>query len=217
MTPQRVERDDGTVTVVSEPALVDPVKQSGDTRTYKVTTIGWTGNTSKPTSIRVEIPKAPQLGPVPPKPTVHLSDLKPVKATTGWGKVTLNRTCGNRPITIGKEVFKKGIGVHAHSLLVYGVKPEYKRFVAVVGLDDEEVFQGAGSVAFEVYADRKEMGETATLLAKSPILAFDRIRRWHFDVAIPAGTKELRLVVTDAGDGIRCDHADWADAGFVTE
>src|SRR5690606_24438165 len=28
--------------------------------------------------------------------------------------------------------------------------------------------------------------------------------------------KELYLVVTDAGDGASCDHADWADAHFVT-
>jgi hypothetical protein len=25
------------------------------------------------------------------------------------------------------------------------------------------------------------------------------------------------LITEDAGDGIRCDHADWAEAGFVTK
>jgi hypothetical protein len=28
--------------------------------------------------------------------------------------------------------------------------------------------------------------------------------------------RQLRLVVTDAGDGIAADHADWVDAGFMT-
>ncbi|MBN2452098.1 MAG: DUF1080 domain-containing protein, partial [Lentisphaeria bacterium] len=27
----------------------------------------------------------------------------------------------------------------------------------------------------------------------------------------------MRLVVGDAGDGVGCDHADWANAGFLTE
>ena len=30
------------------------------------------------------------------------------------------------------------------------------------------------------------------------------------------GGAELKLLVTDAGDGINCDHADWADAVFVS-
>jgi len=29
------------------------------------------------------------------------------------------------------------------------------------------------------------------------------------------GVDELRLVVTDAGDGINSDHADWADARLI--
>ncbi|MCX7599613.1 MAG: NPCBM/NEW2 domain-containing protein [Armatimonadetes bacterium] len=29
------------------------------------------------------------------------------------------------------------------------------------------------------------------------------------------GVEELELVVTDAGDGITCDHADWADARLL--
>lgn len=31
------------------------------------------------------------------------------------------------------------------------------------------------------------------------------------------GAKTLRLVVTDAGNGINNDHADWADAKFILE
>ncbi|MFM7867041.1 MAG: NPCBM/NEW2 domain-containing protein, partial [Planctomycetaceae bacterium] len=31
-----------------------------------------------------------------------------------------------------------------------------------------------------------------------------------------AGAQELHLVVTNAGDGDSCDHADWAEARLVT-
>jgi alpha-galactosidase len=35
-------------------------------------------------------------------------------------------------------------------------------------------------------------------------------------VSVPLdGVDELTLVVTDAGDGINCDHADWADARLI--
>ena len=34
----------------------------------------------------------------------------------------------------------------------------------------------------------------------------------NIDVAIPLDADELRLVVTDAGDGVTSDHADWANA-----
>ncbi len=38
----------------------------------------------------------------------------------------------------------------------------------------------------------------------------------HIDVELPKGAKRIRLIATDAGDGSSCDHANWANAGFVT-
>jgi hypothetical protein len=38
----------------------------------------------------------------------------------------------------------------------------------------------------------------------------------HVDVSV-AGVRLLRLVVTDAGDGINSDHADWAGARLVSK
>jgi len=37
------------------------------------------------------------------------------------------------------------------------------------------------------------------------------------NVKIPANSKTIRLIATDANDGIECDHADWAEAGFLLE
>ncbi len=39
----------------------------------------------------------------------------------------------------------------------------------------------------------------------------------HFDIPLPSAAKRIDLLVEDAGDGVRCDHADWVDAGFVTK
>jgi hypothetical protein len=46
---------------------------------------------------------------------------------------------------------------------------------------------------------------------------FGGIERWHFNVALPAKCTRVRLVVSDAGDGDKSDHADWVNAGFRTE
>ncbi len=72
------------------------------------------------------------------------------------------------------------------------------------GIGDDE----RPRVVFQVWADRQ-------LLAESPALTWKTLNRWHFDVPIPAKTRSLRLVVTDAADGIAADHADWVEAGFV--
>jgi hypothetical protein len=37
----------------------------------------------------------------------------------------------------------------------------------------------------------------------------------YLNVEIPAGSQTIRLIVTDANDGVECDHADWAEAGFL--
>jgi hypothetical protein len=40
---------------------------------------------------------------------------------------------------------------------------------------------------------------------------------WGIDIPLPPGTKTLQLIIWDAGDAPDSDHADWADAGFITE
>jgi hypothetical protein len=61
------------------------------------------------------------------------------------------------------------------------------------------------------------MGEPPVLIAKSPRLCAKTVRAWSFDVELSSRFKELRLVVTDAGDGIAADHADWVEAGFLMQ
>jgi alpha-galactosidase len=114
---------------------------------------------------------------------------------------------------LGGTVYASGIGVHAESVLVYEVRPEYRRFVAVAGIDDEK----KDSVASMVFKVITEVGGLKKEIAASPkLLAQRQPARWYFDVAIPDQCTRLRLVVEDAGAGINSDHADWVDAGFMT-
>jgi hypothetical protein len=98
----------------------------------------------------------------------------------------------------------------------YALKPEFRRFVALAGADENlvEVSNGSNlaqypSVVFKVLIDGQEA-------AVSPVMRV-KTDAWHFDVPIPAGARRLSLVTMDAGNGSREDFADWAEAGFMVQ
>jgi len=154
--------------------------------------------------------------PTPPAPEVYLDGLKPVSAINGWGTLGVNKSILGRPLVVDGKSYMHGLGCHANSVLVYVPPAGAKRFVAIVGLDDGRKDDPRASVTFEVYGDVKEMGEAPELLAKSPVLSSKTLRSWAFNVDLTERHKEVRLVVTDAGDGVAADHADWVNAGFYT-
>jgi hypothetical protein len=103
-------------------------------------------------------------------------------------------------------VFEKGLGGSASSEILYDLQPEWKRFVATVGVDDEMNDWDLQSIQFSVWVDGEKLTE-------SPILR--RGDLWRFNVALPEGGKRLRLFAWDTGFSINCDHADWGGAGFL--
>ncbi len=75
-----------------------------------------------------------------------------------------------------------------------------RTFSAFVGVDSEVGRQG--SVVFQVW-------KGTTKIADSGVLRGGDAAKWlSVDVT---GAAEIRLVVTDAGDGAANDHADWGD------
>ena len=169
-----------------------------------------------------------RMGPAPPAPEIAIGDLKPIRSVgfghTYGGNV---RYSGNtkppqkdksnlgQDIRINRKSYPRGMGVHAPCELMYEIKPEYQRFVALAGADENVVAISNGSnlarypsVVFKVFIDGKEAAASPVMRMQSPA--------WRFDVPIPAGSKIIALAVTDAGDGSREDFADWAEAGFIT-
>jgi hypothetical protein len=208
-----VQRDGGPAVVVDQASYTDEAPEPGRDHIYQVSV--YTGRADAPaTSVMVKTPAEPTPGPVPPAPDVFLSEIKPAKATTGWGQVTTDRSVGGKPLTIGGKTFARGLGTHAPSVISYPLKPEYRRFVAIAGLDDGQRHEQDGSVVFRVRIVKEDRSTSEN--ARSPVLTWRKEGRWHFDVPIPTGATAIELVVDDADDGIRCDHADWAQAGFIT-
>ena len=135
--------------------------------------------------------------------TTPLGDLCPDSARQDYGQYAVDRSILNRPLQIGNRTFTQGIGTHANSELLFDLDGPYDRFEAIIGVDAEMRSYKTSSVVFIVKGDGRELFRSETMRIDSPP------RRASVSLA---GVRELRLIVTDAGDGINCDHADWAEA-----
>jgi len=126
-----------------------------------------------------------------------------VAVSQGWKETRTDASISGQPLRIAGQHYEKGLGTHAPGEMVFPLDRRHKKFLADVGVDD----QGGptGSVVFQVLLDGRP--------------AFDSgVMKWHqpakhiaLDVT---GIAELRLVVTDGGDGVQGDHADWANAAI---
>ncbi|MFI0225266.1 NPCBM/NEW2 domain-containing protein [Streptomyces lydicus] len=145
----------------------------------------------------------------PPAGTAYAADLPWLTAANGWGPVERNSSVGEsdagdgRPMSIGGTGFTKGLGVHAPSEVSFYTGGRCSAFSARVGIDDEA--GDRGSVRFEVWVDGRLVTSTGTLTGTDAATALS---------APVTGAETVRLVVTDGGDGIDYDHADWGDAKF---
>ena len=93
-------------------------------------------------------------------------------------------------------------------------KPEWKRVVAIVGIDESQRVQNQSSVVFKIVGVGKD-GKKEKELATSPYMMFDGTERWHFNVTLPDDAAFVKFVVTDGGDGDKSDHGNWAECGFI--
>ncbi|THF85556.1 hypothetical protein E7T09_16525 [Deinococcus sp. KSM4-11] len=128
-----------------------------------------------------------------------------VAVSNGWGPVERNRSNGEtgaadgHPLTVDGVVYARGFGVHAASSMTFAVQGMCRTLTATIGIDDE--VGSRGSVVFQVYGDGVKLYDSGLLTGASAA------RPLTVDIS---GRSELRLVVTDGGDGNAYDHADWA-------
>ena len=144
-------------------------------------------------------------------PDINTLSFEPLLAAkNAWGPIELDRSNGERlagdgkTLTLNGKTYARGFGVHAGSEMRFSLKGKNgaicKRFFADIGIDDE--VGNRGIVVFQVYLDGVKAYDSYTMKS-----GYDR-QQINIDVS---GKTELRLVVTDAGDGISYDHADWAN------
>ncbi len=133
--------------------------------------------------------------------TVYLSDLSWVSATCGWSTVQKDKSINQTPITIGKTVYAKGLGVHALSDIVYKLNKSYTTFSSDYGIDTE--VNGQGSSVFKVFVN--DSLAFASALIKGNMGA----RKLTVNVD---GKDSMKLEVTTGGDNYNNDDGDWGGA-----
>jgi NPCBM/NEW2 domain len=142
---------------------------------------------------------------------VYLSGLKPkgyeyrpyLDEKWSWSAAS---TVTGRDLRLGGSTYDEGVGMHASSTLSYDLGGAYRRFEAVVGLDDLE--GRAGRVRVRVLVDGKaaDLGKTNVLSREGGPIT----------LRVPVeGAKSLALEVEALEDGPVQGVVNWADARVV--
>ncbi|QLG11989.1 NPCBM/NEW2 domain-containing protein [Deinococcus sp. D7000] len=139
-----------------------------------------------------------------------LSNSAWTSATNGWGPIERNTSVGEakandgRPMSVNGKKYASGFGVHANSTMTFAIGGKCSTFISDVGIDDE--VGNKGSVVFQVYADGVKLFDSGKMTGA------DAAKSIKVNIA---GRKEVKLVVTDAGDKNTHDHADWGNPTLV--
>jgi hypothetical protein len=132
---------------------------------------------------------------------IFVSDLDPVRLTTGWRQPELNRNFNSGGLIVGGRQWEKGIGMPTNSEIEFELNGTYDSFVALVGIDDE--FNNNDARAeFLVLGDGKQ------LWASDGMKKSDGTKPVKVDVK---NVKRLTLRVRRVGEGGRI-YADWLGA-----
>ncbi|MDO5520028.1 MAG: NPCBM/NEW2 domain-containing protein [bacterium] len=141
----------------------------------------------------------------------YLSDYAYASTTNSYTRPVMDKATSGYALRLtdengGEVTYEKGIGAHSTSTIVYDLTDKnFDYFTSYVGVD-RRMFGSVGSVEFKVYVD----GE---LQFNSGIMTSKQAQK-YVEVDIN-GAKELKLVVTDGGNGQGSDHADWGDTKLV--
>ena len=147
---------------------------------------------------------AAQTGSLSPA-TMWLDELDLHNARQDFQKPEVRQSVMGKTLTVGGKAFARGVGVHANSTLPLDLRGQALRFEALVGVDDEPK-TNPGTVEFLVRGDGQVLWSSGKVQGGQPAQPVE------VDVR---GVKLLELCVTDGGDGIDSDHADWLNARLV--
>lgn len=142
---------------------------------------------------------------------VYLSDLKPSKYEfhpylDGAWPFAADSNVAEHDLLLGGSTYDKGIGLHSHARLTYRPGGAYRRFEALVGLDDKD--GRLGSVRVRVLAD----GEPLDIGVNRELTAHSRPLAIHVKIE---GVRELTLEVEFGDNGEVQDVVNWVDARLI--
>lgn len=107
------------------------------------------------------------------------------------------------PIRLGSTTYARGLCIHSRTLLKYRIGGEYRRFRAVMGID--QAVAGKGDVHVVISGDGKP-------LLEADVRGSDEPQPIDLDVR---GVRDLEILVDFGGDLDIADHLDLADAKVI--
>lgn len=122
-----------------------------------------------------------------------------------WGSVEINRSVVHTPLTVNGVEYKRGIGAHSISRLLYQLDGKAVSISGLAGADDNNRF--AGKLQFKIIGDQKELWKSGVMKKGDPI------RKFNVELK---GVDKVLLLVEECGDGIMYDHADWLNVKIDT-
>lgn len=122
-----------------------------------------------------------------------------------WGNAQINKSILGTPFKVAGTKYKRGIGTHSVSRYLVDLNGKAKSFSGLVGADDRNDY--AGNMEFRILADQKVVWQSGIMHKGMPAKPFS------VDLK---NVQKLALLVTEGGDGIMYDHADWLEAKFET-
>ena len=113
------------------------------------------------------------------------------------------------PMKLNGVEYSDGLYCHATSDLSVMLPSGGKKLTAVIGVDqNDNTSGGQGSVEFSVAAKGKELYKSGLMRGNDPP------KEISVDLG---GANEFSLLISDGGDGISCDQADWAKIAVEME
>jgi len=136
----------------------------------------------------------------------HVSDLDPLAEEASFRKYRKDTNVYGDPLVIGDTAYRKGLGCHAYSELLFALDGKYSAFETDIGLNDTARRSRWGYVVFRILLD----GETAF---ESPLLSW-RDPPMHVGI-VTRGAERLTLIMDPGLSGSepanRTDHASWGN------
>ena len=164
--------------------------------------------------------------------TVSLTHRTALRSTCGWGSIAIDKNINGGTLSINGKQYDSGIATHANSLLLYTLPEGAVKFTAFAGIDNTGSDQGSkSSVEFMVFNEDPTIREESTDASNggNVTVKVDPARQSATSgfISRAAGiqqtvvkaditdAKKLYLVVTNGGDGLSYDHADWANPVLI--
>lgn len=164
--------------------------------------------------------------------TIDLTDHKYLRGTCGWGSIAVDKNINGGTLSINGTQYTNGFATHANSILLFNLPEGAVKFTAFAGIDNTGSDQGSkSSVEFMVFNEDPTLRTETTdqWSGGNVTIKVDPTKQAGYSGFIGreagiqqstveadiTGAKKLYLVVTNGGDGLSYDHADWANPVLI--